>query len=181
MAVSQISDIKTYLSFILDSEDFAVDVTHVREVLDFTSVTRIPRTPDFMKGVINLRGGVVPVVDMRLKFGLPETPPTVDTCVVVLELTVEGELVVIGALCDSVKEVFQLDPEEIEPPPRFGTRFNVDFVSGMGKQDEHFIIILDIDRIFSEDELLTMGVHDETSSPVVLPGDTGERTESTNI
>jgi purine-binding chemotaxis protein CheW len=153
MNPGEITQSRTYLTFTLDQEDFAVDVTGVREVLDYTTVTRVPRTPVFMKGVINLRGSVVPVVDLRLKFGLPEREKTVDTCVIVLEIEMDGELMVIGAIADSVKEVFELDPGEIEPPPRLGTRFETEFISGMGKHNDNFIIILDVNKVFSGQEL----------------------------
>jgi purine-binding chemotaxis protein CheW len=154
MAVAEITETRTYLTFTLDEEDFAVDVSNVREVLDFTNVTKVPRTPDFMKGVINLRGSVVPVVDMRIKFGLEEAVATVDTCIIVMEVEMEGEATVIGALGDSVKEVFQLDPANIEPPPRIGTRLDTEFIAGMGKYNDDFIIILDINEVFSAEELI---------------------------
>ncbi len=154
MAVVEITETRTYLTFTLDEEDFAVDVSNVREVLDFTNVTKVPRTPDFMKGVINLRGSVVPVVDMRIKFGLEEAEATVDTCIIVMEVAMEGEATIIGALADSVKEVFQLDPAHIEPPPRIGTRLDTEFIAGMGKYNDDFIIILDINEVFSAEELI---------------------------
>jgi len=154
MAVAAITETRTYLTFTLDEEDFAGDVINVREVLDFTNVTKVPRTPDFMKGVINLRGSVVPVVDMRLKFGLEEADVTVDTCIIVMEVDMEGEATVIGALADSVQEVFELDPNHIEPPPRIGTRLETEFISGMGKHNDDFIIILDINEVFSAEELI---------------------------
>ena len=154
MEPALITDTLTYLTFTLDGEDFAVEVANVREVLDYTSVTRVPRTPDFMRGVINLRGSVVPVVDMRLKFGMPRGKDTVDTCIVVMEVDLDGEATVIGALADSVQEVFDMDPGLIEPPPRIGTVLNTEFIRGMGKHDENFIIILNIDRVFSSEELL---------------------------
>lgn len=163
MAVAAITETRTYLTFTLDEEDFAVDVINVREVLDFTNVTKVPRTPDFMKGVINLRGSVVPVVDMRLKFGLEEAEVTVDTCIIVMEVDMEGEATIIGALSDSVKEVFELDPNSIEPPPRIGTRLDTEFISGMGKYNDDFIIILDINEVFSADELSLF--KDATDSP----------------
>lgn len=153
MPVSGIEETRTYLTFTLDEEDFAVDVLNVREVLDYTSVTKVPRTPDFMRGVINLRGNVVPVVDLRLKFGMSAVEDTVDTCIVVLEVVLENEVTVIGAVADSVREVFEMAPDQIEPPPRIGTRLKTDFILGMGKNEDRFIIILDIDRIFSADEL----------------------------
>lgn len=157
MAVASVDKTATYLTFILEDEVFAVDVQKVREVLDFTTITKVPRTPDFMRGVINLRGSVVPVIDMRLKFGMTVTEETVDTCVIVMEIRLDQEKTVIGALVDSVSEVFDLDPGQIEPPPRIGTRLDTEFIRGMGKRDEQFIIILDIDRVFSADELALVG------------------------
>jgi purine-binding chemotaxis protein CheW len=153
MVSGEMAENRTYLTFTLDKEDFAVDVAGVREVLDFTEITRVPRTPDFMKGVINLRGSVVPVVDLRLKFGLPETEKTVDTCIIVLEVDMEGEITVIGAVADSVREVFEINTADIEPPPRIGTRFETEFISGMGKHNDAFIIILDVNKVFSTREL----------------------------
>ena len=154
MSAQSVKEISTYLTFGLGEETFALDVGNVREVLDLVNVTRVPRTPEFMRGVINLRGGVVPVVDMRIKFGLPATEDTVDTCIIVGEVELDGETTVIGALADSVKEVFQIDAEEIEPPPSIGMQLNTDYIRGMGKQEEEFIIILDVNRIFNSEELL---------------------------
>ena len=145
-----------YLTFTLDQEQFAVGITSVREVLEFTSATKVPRTPDFMRGVINLRGSVVPVIDLRLKLGLSRTEATIDTCVVILEVEAQGETLVMGALADSVQEVIELEPGSIEPPPRMGTRVNIDFIRGMGKRDEKFLILLDLDRVLTEDELRTV-------------------------
>jgi len=153
MSVTGISETTQYLTFKLDAEVFAVDIAKVREVLDFTSVTKVPRTPDFMRGVINLRGSVVPVVDMRLKFGMTETEKTVNTCIIIVEINLDNEITILGALADSVQEVMDLEPDQIEPAPRIGTRLRTDFIKGMGKKDEHFIMILDIDKVFSSEEL----------------------------
>jgi purine-binding chemotaxis protein CheW len=142
-----------YLTFTLAEEVFALDIGKVREVLDYTTITKVPRTPEFMCGVINLRGNVVPVVDMRLKFGMPATEKRVNTCIIIVEVTVDGETTVLGALADSVREVLELEPEQIEQAPRIGTRLNIDFIMGMGKQGDGFVMILNIDRIFSADEL----------------------------
>jgi len=147
---------KQYLTFRLGEEVFALEIGKVREVLDFSGVTKVPQTPDFMRGVINLRGSVVPVVDMNLKFGRGATEKTVNTCVIIVEITVDEETTAVGALADSVQEVLDLEPDQIEPAPRIGTRLNTDFIKGMGKQGEEFIIILDIDRIFSSEELLSL-------------------------
>jgi purine-binding chemotaxis protein CheW len=153
MSVAIITDTRQYLTFKLDEEVFALEVANVREILEMTAMTRVPRVPEYMRGVINVRGSVVPVLDMRLKFGLSRTETTVNTCIVVVEVNLDDEKTVIGALVDSVQEVFELEPAQIEPPPRIGTRYDIDCIKGMGKKDERFIIILDIDRLFSAEEL----------------------------
>jgi purine-binding chemotaxis protein CheW len=153
MSVPTITDTRQYLTFQLSEEVFALDVSHVREILEFTTVTKVPKTPDYMRGVINLRGSVVPVLDMRLKFDLAATEKTVNTCIIVVEVSCEEETTIIGALVDSVQEVFELEADQIEPPPRMGTRLKTGFVKGMGKKDDRFVIILDIDRLFSSEEL----------------------------
>ncbi len=142
-----------YLTFKLEDEVFALDISKVREVLDFTTVTKVPKTPDFMRGVINLRGSVVPVVDLRLKFGMSRTEKTVNTCIIITEVTVDNETTILGALADSVQEVMDLEPGQIEAAPKIGTRLNTEFIRGMGKRDNAFVIILDIDKVFSVDEL----------------------------
>ncbi len=142
-----------YLTFKLEDEIFALDISKVREVLDFTTVTKVPKTPEFMRGVINLRGSVVPVVDLRLKFGMSRTEKTVNTCIIITEVTVDNETTVLGTLADSVQEVMDLEPGQIEAAPKIGTRLNTEFIRGMGKRDNTFVIILDIDKVFSTDEL----------------------------
>ena len=153
MAEAGGSDNHQYLTFKLDEEVFALGIDKVREVLDYTSVTKVPQTPDFMRGVINLRGSVVPVVDMRLKFGMAKTEKTVNTCIIIVEINLEGETTVLGALADSVQEVLDLEPQQIEPAPNIGTKLRTEFIRGMGKRGEQFIIILDIDKVFSGEEL----------------------------
>jgi purine-binding chemotaxis protein CheW len=156
MSTSEITETRQYLTFKLGKEIFATDVAKVREVLDFTTITEIPRTPDFMSGVINLRGSVVPVVDMRLCLEMSKTERTTNTCIVVLEVLLDNESIVIGALADSVEEVIDLEPDQIRPAPRIGTQIRTDFLKGMGKRDDQFIMILDIDRVFSADEIGTV-------------------------
>lgn len=160
-----------YLSFMLGDEVFALDIGKVREVLDFTAITKVPQTPDFMRGVINLRGGVVPVVDMRLKFGLSETQRTVNTCIIIAEVEVDGEMTVLGALADAVKEVFDMDESQIEPAPKIGTHLDTRFLRGMGKRNEEFVLILDIDKVFSKDEL----------SMVQSVGNTGQKVAGEDV
>jgi purine-binding chemotaxis protein CheW len=156
MSASEITETRQYLTFKLGKEIFATDVAKVREVLDFTTITEIPRTPDFMSGVINLRGSVVPVVDMRLCLEMSKTERTTNTCIVVLEVLLDNESTVIGALADSVEEVIDLEPDQIRQAPRIGTQIQTDFLKGMGKRDDQFIMILDIDRVFSADEIRTV-------------------------
>ena len=155
---------KQYLTFRLADETFAVDVAKVLEILDFTTITKVPRTPDFMRGVINLRGSVVPVVDLKLKFGLEKTEKTVDTCIIVIEIDMDGETTVMGSLADKVEEVLELDPEQIELPPRIGMKLNTDFIRGMGKTGDSFTIILDTDKIFSFEECVSLGELGESAA-----------------
>lgn len=145
-----------YLTFTLADEEYALEVSKVREVLEMTKITRVPRMPDFMKGIINLRGGVVPVIDLKKKFGLPETEHTVDTSIVVMEITYEDEILSIGAIADSVQQVIEIGPDDIEPPPKIGTNLETEFISGMGKKNGDFIIILNIERVFEESEISTL-------------------------
>jgi purine-binding chemotaxis protein CheW len=142
-----------YLAFRLENEIFAFDISKVREVLEFDSITKVPQTPDMMKGVINLRGAVVPVIDMRIKFGMSETEKTVNTVIIIIEIELDGTSTMIGALVDSVQEVIDLDSKHIEPPPKIGTKLNTEYIKGMGKQDNQFLIILDIEKVFSSEEL----------------------------
>ncbi len=142
-----------YLSFNLAEELFSMNVEQVREVLELQSITRIPKTPDFMRGVINVRGSVVPVVDLRLKFGMQTAEATVDTCIIVVEVQREGEAVVLGMLVDSVEEVIDLEQDKIEPPPRIGTKLSTEFIRGIGKREDEFVILLDLDRMFSAEEI----------------------------
>ncbi|PLY01635.1 MAG: chemotaxis protein CheW [Desulfuromonas sp.] len=143
-----------YLTFKLDKEAFGVDVSHVREVLDEARITKVPQTPEYMLGVINLRGSVVPVVDLRMRFGLSRAEKTRDTCIVVLEVNFDGELVVVGAQTDAVEEVLSIHPEQIEPPPQLGNQLKVDYIQGMGKvADDNFVMLLHIDNLFTAEEL----------------------------
>ena len=151
-----VTETTQYLTFKLDEEVFALDVAKVREILEESSITKVPQTPEFMRGVINLRGSVVPVIDLRLKFGMSRTEKTVNTCIIVVEVQLEDEVIVLGALADSVQEVIEMEPAQIEAAPHIGSRLNTDFIKGMGKVDNRFIMILDIDRVFSNDELVSV-------------------------
>ncbi|MCP4431093.1 MAG: chemotaxis protein CheW [Gammaproteobacteria bacterium] len=142
-----------YLTFTLDGDAFATEISQVREVLEFSSVTNVPRTPDYMRGVINMRGSVVPVVDLRIQFGMEATEPTVDTCIIIVEIQLDGQPTVLGALADSVQEVIELRRDQLEPAPRLGTRINTEYIRAMGKHHDDFVIILDMNRVFSVDQI----------------------------
>ncbi len=144
---------RQYLTFTLDNEQYAVEVEKVKEVLEYTAITHVPKMPEFMLGVINLRGSVVPVIDLRTKFNMNKTEKTVDTSIIVMEIRFDNEIVELGALADSVQEVIELDEGQIEPAPRIGTKLDTDFIEGMGKYEDKFLIILDIDKVFSAQEL----------------------------
>jgi purine-binding chemotaxis protein CheW len=140
-----------YLAFRLGDELYAIDVANAREIVEQSTITRLPKTPAWMRGLINLRGNVLPVLDLKMKLGMGATNETVDTCTIVVEVTLDGELYVVGVLADSVSEVFELDEKQVEAPPRFGTRLSTDFIKGMGRVGQNLIIVLDAERVFSGD------------------------------
>ena len=142
-----------YLTFKLGQESFGIDVLKVREIVDFVDVTKVPKAPDYMLGVINLRGSVVPVVDLRKRFNIECGERHKDNCIIVLEIELGEELLKVGIIGDMVEEVIDLKSEQIEPPPKLGSQLRTDFIVGMGKQGDDFIILLDIDKIFSGEEL----------------------------
>jgi purine-binding chemotaxis protein CheW len=166
MSTAELAVATQYLTYKLAGEVFAFDISTVREVLDFTTITKVPKMPDFLRGVINLRGTAVPVVDLRRKFGMPITDVSVDTCVIITEVKVDGEQTVLGVLADSVQEVMDLDPGSIEPAPRIGTGLNTEFIKGMGRRGDRFIILLDIDKVFSSEELAV--VQSGASGPALM-------------
>jgi purine-binding chemotaxis protein CheW len=145
--------IDSFLSFKLADELFAANVGKVLEILEMTKITKVPKAPEYMRGVINLRGNVLPVIDARAKFGMPQAPDTIDTCIIVLDIDMEGDSVKVGILVDSVQEVLQLDENAIEPPPSIGSRYKSEFILGMGKLENEFVMILNIDQVFSSVEL----------------------------
>jgi purine-binding chemotaxis protein CheW len=152
-AAENTAETNQYLTFTLADEDFALDIGKVREVLDYTTITKVPRMPAYLRGVINLRGNVVPVIDLRYKLGMGGVEQTVDTCIVIVEILIDNELTPMGALADSVKEVVDLNPDQISPPPKLGVRINNEFLRGMGNRDDRFLMILDIDKVLTADEL----------------------------
>ena len=144
---------RQYITFKLGDEVFAVDVAHVREVLDLTPITRVPTAPPAMRGVVNVRGKAVPVVDLRAKFGLPAAAVGRQTRILVLELVLDGEPLVVGGQADSVREVIELDAAQIAPGPRIATRWRSELVLGMTRRGDDFVIILDVEQIFALEDL----------------------------
>lgn len=146
------TETRQYMTFKLGEELFAIDVAQVREVLEVSQITKVPTAPPYMLGLVNVRGQATPVVDLRLRFGLAKVPHTVNTRIIVMELNLDGEAAVLGGLADSVHEVIDLEPGNIDPPPRIAMRWRTDFIRGMGKRGDDFIIILDVDAVFSSEE-----------------------------
>ena len=144
-----------YLAFTLGSETFAMDIRSIREVIQFGGITEIPLTPPFIRGVINLRGSVVPVIDLYVRFGRAGTAVAHRTCIVILELDQENK-VELGVLVDNVSEVLSIAQSEIEPAPAFGSDIRTEFIAGVAKVGERFVILLDVNRVLSVDELAAL-------------------------
>ena len=146
----------SYLSFKLENEFFAAHVSKVLNILEMTKITKVPRAPEYMLGVINLRGMVLPVVDTRMKFGMMVTEFTANTCILVLDIIIDGESIMVGALVDAVQEVLEVEPKDILPPPSIGSRYRSDFIEGVTKVNDEFIMILNMDKVFSSEEMLVV-------------------------
>lgn len=142
-----------YLTFMLGREIFAVSILRIKEIIEYGQLTVVPMMPEFIRGVINLRGAVVPVMDLMARFGQDSSALSKRTCVVILEIELEGETQDVGILVDAVNEVLEIAGSEVEPAPRFGTNIRADFISGMGKVNGKFVIILDLNRVVSTEEM----------------------------
>jgi purine-binding chemotaxis protein CheW len=142
-----------YLTFMLGGEVFAVGILASREILEYTAPTQVPMMPAYLCGVINLRGAVVPVLDLAIRFGRPGSEPGKRTCIVIIEVAAGDELQQMGLLVDAVNAVVEIAPDQIEPPPAFGTRVRTDFILGMGMIDTRFIILLDVRNLLAAAEL----------------------------
>ncbi|HKF24084.1 MAG TPA: chemotaxis protein CheW [Candidatus Angelobacter sp.] len=147
---------KQYLTFFTAGEEYAFDLLKVKEIIEYTTVTAVPNTPPWICGVTNLRGSVVPVVDLAVKFGLPASTITKFSCIVVTEVQSGGDELTMGVLADSVSQVMDFADDDIEDPPAFGTRVKVEYLLGMGPMGKKFCLILDIDKVLSTDELLAV-------------------------
>ncbi len=142
------------LTLTLGGDFFAMDIYSVREILDMTDITRIPQTPDYMAGVVNVRGAAVPVIDLRLKFGMPRGERTLNTRIVIMEIKQGEGVTAIGAIADSVREVLELEASKIDPAPRMGAAVSTEYLKGIGKHEGRFILVLDVDKVFSTDEII---------------------------
>jgi purine-binding chemotaxis protein CheW len=149
-----------YLTFLVAGDEYAVGILRVREIIQYPTVTRVPRTPAWVRGAINLRGSVVPVVDLAVKFGLPPSELGRSACIVLTEVRLDGEPVVMGMIADAVRQVVDLPPTNVHAAPTFGTRVKLEFLEGMGRVEERMVLLLDIDRVLSADEVVaaTVGV-----------------------
>ena len=145
-------NLTSYLTFKLGDELFAANVSKVIEILEIPKITKVPRSPDYMRGVINLRGNVLSVIDSRIKFGLPVTENTVNTCIIVMNLDLENQNITLGLIVDAVKEVVDIDKESIQRVPEIGSKFKSEFIEGMVKSDDQFIMILNIALLFSSQD-----------------------------
>lgn len=148
--------ISSYLSFSLGEEDFAVNVSCVLNILEMSRITKIPRAPEYMLGVINLRGEVLPLVDLHVKFNMQPAVIDSNTCILVMDLILDGDEIKVGAMVDSVKEVHEIQPEEILPAPSIGSRYHSDVIEGLFRNKDAFIMILDMNKVFTLDELYEM-------------------------
>jgi purine-binding chemotaxis protein CheW len=148
--------VQQHLTFMIGGEEYAVSLLKVKEIIEFDTVTEVPKTPEWIRGVINLRGSVVPVVDLAVKFRQAPSIAGKLTCIVITEVECEGAATVMGIMADSVRQVIDLKPQDVEPPPTFGTRVKVDYLLGMARSGKKFCLILDTEKVLSTDELLEL-------------------------
>jgi len=151
-----IADAGQYLTFMLDAEVFAINILNIKEIIEYGQLTEVPRMPGFIRGVINLRGSVVPVIDLSARFGKSSSEITRKTCVVIIEVMHEDEQHTVGVMVDAVNAVLDIEASQIEPAPSFGANIRNDFIQGMGKVENKFVIILDVNYVLSMDEMATL-------------------------
>lgn len=171
MSVEAIKEVSQYLTFKLEDALYALNVEGVREVLELelNHITKIPRTPEYLRGVINVRGSVVPVIDMHLKLNMEKQEITIDTCIIVIEIPINGKTTVLGILADSVQEVIDLEPDQIEPAPEMGNQLKTEFIAGVGKKNDSFIIILKIGKILTTEEMYQVDTSTDETPTVNKP------------
>jgi purine-binding chemotaxis protein CheW len=152
-----------YLTFVLGGEVFAIGILSIKEIIEYKQLTTVPMTPGYVRGVINLRGAVVPVLDLSVRFGKQSSPVTKRTCIVIVEIDAGGGRLDIGVVVDAVNAVLDIPSTDIEPAPSFGARIHTDFIRGMGKVQGHFVILLDVNRILPSEEMLALADVRESS------------------
>ena len=145
-----------YLIFFLDKELYGIEIMLVQEIIGIMQVTRVPKTPDYMRGVINLRGKVIPLIDIRIKFGLEKKEDAKKTCIIVVQINIKGEDSTIGIIVDEVSEVINISRENIQPPPSVGMTVDTSIITGLGKTDENVIMLLDVNSIFNKDDFVSL-------------------------
>jgi purine-binding chemotaxis protein CheW len=160
-----------FLSFLIGREECAVDLLQVREIVRYVSATRVPRVAACVRGVVNLRGDVVPVIDVAVGLGMPAAPVTVQTCLAVVEVMVGGEKTVVGLITDAVIQLFDLRPDDIEPAPSFGTQVPAAFLLGAAREDGRLVLLLNLDRLLGEGGFLH-GLEAGQRAPMLRSGDT---------
>lgn len=153
---AQAADSHQYLTFMLSGQTFAIDILSVKEIIEYSELTEIPMMPDFIRGVFNLRGVVVAVIDLAARFGRAKSEVSRRSCIVIVELAGENETQVVGVMVDAVNEVLDLSAQQIGPAPSFGAKLRADFIAGMGRIDNHSLLILRIDKVLSMDELILL-------------------------
>ena len=161
------TEINSHLIFKIGEEEFAANASKVQRILELQTITTVPKAQVYMKGVINLMGKVLPVIDARLKMGMPEKEPDNDTCIIVLEINKGDKVVETGIIVDAVQSVIEIEKEDISDPPSMGIDVNSDFISGMFEQDNKFIMLLDIDNIFSVEEIISLKEASDIQEPLV--------------
>ena len=155
-AEATLQELQQYLTFMLGSETFAIGILNIKEIIEYGNLTEVPRMPEFIRGVINLRGSVVPVIDLGARFGKQAGEVTPRTCVVIIEVQYEGEEHVVGVMVDAVNEVLDIPADQIEPAPSFGANIRADFIRGMGKVEGKFVILLNVNHVLSLDEMSSL-------------------------
>jgi purine-binding chemotaxis protein CheW len=174
MNEDNLTKINSYLSFKLGEEEFAAHVGKVLNILEMTRITEVPKAPDYMKGVINLRGTVLPVIDTRIKFGMSPTEYTTNTCIIVLDIDIDGDSIQVGALVDAVQAVLELDKNQIMPPPSIGSKYRSEFIEGVANVDDKFIMILNMDAVFSNEDLAVMKTKTEETEGATTIEEVGQ-------
>jgi purine-binding chemotaxis protein CheW len=152
---------RQYLTFMLGGEIFAMGILAIKEIIEYASLTEVPMMPGYVRGVINLRGSVVPVIDLSVRFAKPASPVTKRTCIVIIEIAAHGERQVLGVVVDAVNAVLEIPTSEIQPPPTFGASIRTDFIQGMGKVNNKFVVLLDVDHVLAADEMSVLTQSEE--------------------